>query len=703
MNHTVRTDLREGVAVLTLDNPPVNSISADLRQALAAALAAADADPAVGAIVITGARGTFCGGAEVREFNTPAQRRSPTLPELNRLQDGLHKPLVAAIEGVALGGGLELALACHWRVAAHGAQFALPEVGLGLMPGSGGTQRLPRLVPLDAALALMTTGNAVDGRRAAELEMVDQVVHGDVVEHAVALALRATQRADGGLRRARDLPLRAGPDAAPVLAAARDRLARSPRALPGARAVVDVCEAALRFTFDEALALERQHFLALLAAPEFPALRHAFFAERTSRRIPGLRPDTPARPLRTTAVIGAGTMGTGIAIALAGAGLPVVLVDAKPDALDRALSGVAAHFSGEQSKGRLTEAQAQERTVRVRPAQRIEDAADADLVIEAAFESLDVKQSIFRALDACLKPGAILATNTSTLDIDRIAAATSRPHDVVGLHFFSPAHLMRLLEVVRGAATADDVLATAMALGRRLGKVAVLSGVCDGFIGNRMLQKYLQQALFLLDEGATPAQVDAAMEAWGMAMGPFAVGDLAGLDIGWAVRKRRREEGGAMRYSRIADIVCEQGRLGQKTGQGWYRYEAGSRGRQQDPAVLDLLQAHRAAIGIEAREIGAEEIVQRLTLALANEGAAILAEGIALRASDIDTVWINGYGFPAMRGGPMFHADRLGLPAVVQAIEALQGGYEGDQWTLSPLLRERAEKGASLGAAEGSA
>ncbi|HSV81467.1 MAG TPA: 3-hydroxyacyl-CoA dehydrogenase NAD-binding domain-containing protein [Ramlibacter sp.] len=681
MNTPVHSETRDGIAVLTLANPPVNSISAALRTALAAALQAADADPAVRAIVLTGAGGVFCGGAEVREFNTPAQRQSPTLPELNLVQDGLRKPLVAAIEAFALGGGLEVALACHWRLAKAGARLGLPEVKLGLMPGSGGTQRLPRLVPLADALGMMTTGEPVDAARAAELGLVDQLVEGDLLAAAIAFARRA------GVRRVRDLPVRAGDEAAQVLAQARARLARAPGA---AVDVVAACEAALKLPFDAGLAFERERFLARLAAPEFPARRHAFFAEREARRIPDLPAGTRPRPLAATAVIGAGTMGTGIAIALANAGLPVTLIDTQAAVLDRAMTAITAHYETELKKGRLTAQAAAHRSALVRPGATVTEAASADLVIEAAFESMEVKQEIFRALDAIARPGAVLATNTSTLDVNRIAAVTARPGDVVGLHFFSPAHLMRLLEIVRADATAPDVLATALELGRRLGKVAVLSGVCDGFIGNRMLQKYLQQALFLLDEGATPAQVDGAIEAWGMAMGPFAVGDLAGLDIGWSVRKRRRAEGSTMRYSAIADRICEQGRLGQKTGKGWYRYEPGSRKRLADPEVDRLLQEHRAAIGTTTRLIADEEIVQRLLFALANEGAALLAEGIALRASDIDAVWIHGYGFPAWRGGPMFHADRVGPSLVVEAIEGFRRGYAGDQWQLSPLLRERA-------------
>jgi 3-hydroxyacyl-CoA dehydrogenase len=702
MNSPVHSHTIDGVAVLTIANAPVNSISAAVRTGLAAALKRAGDDPAVVAIVLVGADGAFCGGAEVREFNTPRQRQSPTLPELNAIQDACPKPLVAAIAGFALGGGLEVALACHWRVALPGVKFALPEVKLGLMPGAGGTQRLPRLVPMPQAVAMMTTGNAIDTSKAAEYGLVDEVVQGDLTAGAVAFARRMAARTDGGLRRVRDLDVRASEDAKDVLDGLRQKFSRTARASRGALEIVAACEAAMTLPFHAGLAFERERFLQLLASPEFKALSHAFFAERESRKIAGLPTSAQAREVHTAAVIGAGTMGTGIALCLANADLPVTLIDTVAASLDRATAAVRKHYETEAAKGRLSPAESERRIALIRLAPALQDAANADVVIEAAFESMDVKQGIFRTLDSVAKPGAVLATNTSTLDVDLIADATSRPQDVIGLHFFSPAHLMRLLEVVRCERTADDVLATAMALGKRLGKVSVVSGVCDGFIGNRMLQKYLQQALFLLDEGCTPQQVDQAMEDWGMAMGPFAVGDLAGLDIGWAVRKRRREEGGAMVYSRIADIVCEAGRFGQKTGKGWYRYEPGSRARLPDPEVDRLLAEHRQALGIQPRAIEASEITERLLFALANEGAAILDEGIAQRASDVDVVWMTGYGFPAFRGGPLFHADAQGLAAVLSRIEQFSRGYQGGQWKVAPLLQRLASEGGSFKSLEAS-
>jgi 3-hydroxyacyl-CoA dehydrogenase len=686
MTTPVHYQITDGVAVLTIDNEPVNSISAAVRAGIASGIERAVAAPDVSAIVLMGARDVFCGGAEVREFNTPLQRQSPTLPELNKLQDECPKPIVAAIAGFAFGGGLEIAMACHWLIALRGAKLGLPEVKLGLMPGSGGTQRLPRLVPMDVAVEMMTTGKPLDADAAWTHGLVSELVDDDLFGRAIALA-KNMAKAPNGLRKVSALSVRSAAGTADLLEATKRKFSGS-RASLGALEILACCEAAMRLPFNEGLAFERERFLRLLAGPEFKALSHAFFAERESRKVPGLT--AGSRPVNESAVIGAGTMGSGIAMCLANAGLPVTLIDTDAGSLERGMGAVRKYYDTEFTKGRLTQAELEARLALVKPITDITAAATADLIIEAAFERMDVKQAIFRRLDALAKPGAVLATNTSTLDIDRIAEVTSRPQDVIGLHFFSPAQMMRLLEVVRCKRTADDVLSTAMQLGRRLGKVAVVSGVCDGFIGNRMLQKYLQQALFLLDEGCTPQQVDEAMEAWGMAMGPFAVGDLAGLDIGWAVRKRRREEGSTMVYSAIADKICEAGRLGQKTGKGWYRYEAGNRKRLHDPEVDQLLAQHRASIGVKQRVISPAEIVERLTFALANEGAAILDEGIALRASDIDIVWITGYGFPASKGGPQFNANAVGLPWVLERMKSFARGYQGDQWSISPYLRRLA-------------
>lgn len=690
----VHYEIDDRVGIITITHPPVNSISAAVRTGIATALQRAQADPTVTAIVLMGAGDAFSGGAEVREFNTPRQLQRPTLPELNALQDGCSKPIVAALAGFAFGGGLELALACHWRIALEGTRMGLPEVRLGLMPGSGGTQRLTRLVPMATAIRMMTTGEPLDAADAHAQGLVDAVVSSNLRRAAIALARKVSERTDCGLRCVRDLPVRDADQAAQLVADARAKL---PKARPTTRAALEVlaaCEAAAQLPFDQGLAFERERFLRLLASPDFKGLSHAFFAEREARKVPGA--DGTGRPVHSTAVIGAGWMGRGIALSLLNAGLPVILVDTKQDAVERGLEEIRKHYETEVGKARLSRGAAQERIDRVRGSTRIAEVAEADVIIEAAFERMDVKLEIFRALDQAAKPGAVLATNTSTLDIDRIAEATARPQDVIGLHFFSPAHVMRLLEVIRCRHTDPEVLATAMHLGRRLGKVSVVSGVCDGFIGNRMLQKYLQQALFLLDEGCSPQQVDQAMEDWGMAMGPFAVGDLSGLDIGYSVRQRRREEGSTMAYSAIADKICEAGRLGQKTGKGWYRYELGSRKRLHDPEVDAILARHRKELNIPQRQVTSEEIVNRLVLALANEGAHILEEGIALRPSDVDAVWVAGYGFPAHRGGPLFHADSLGLPEVVRMITTFAGGYHGDQWAVAPLLRRLATEHGSF-------
>jgi len=690
----VHYEIDDRVGIITIAHPPVNSISAAVRTGIAAALERAQADPTVTAIVLMGAGDAFSGGAEVREFNTPRQLQRPTLPELNALQDRCSKPVVAALAGFAFGGGLELALACHWRIALEGTRMGLPEVRLGLMPGSGGTQRLTRLVPMATAIRMMTTGDPLPAADAHAHGLVDELVRSDLRRAAIAFARSVTRRADGGLRRVRDLAVRDASQATQLIADARAKLPKARATTRAALEVLAACEAAAQMPFDQGLAFERERFLRLLASPDFKGLSHAFFAEREARKVPGA--DGAGRAIHSTAVVGAGWMGRGIALSLLNAGLPVVLLDTKQEAVERGLQEIRQHYDTEVAKGRLSPATAQERIARVQGTTRMVDVAGADVIIEAAFERMDVKLEIFRALDQAAKPGAILASNTSTLDIDRIAEATTRPQDVIGLHFFSPAHVMRLLEVVRCRRTDPEVLATAMHLGRRLGKVSVVSGVCDGFIGNRMLQKYLQQALFLLDEGCSPQQVDQVMEDWGMAMGPFAVGDLSGLDIGWSVRKRRREEGSTMVYSAIADKICEAGRLGQKTGKGWYRYEPGSRKRLPDPEVDAILERHRAELDIPRRQVSSEEIVSRLILALANEGAHILEEGIAVRASDVDAVWVAGYGFPAHRGGPLFHADTIGLSEVEKSIASFARGYQGDQWAVAPLLHRLASAGSSF-------
>jgi 3-hydroxyacyl-CoA dehydrogenase len=690
MSELTQYAVRDGAAVITLNNPPVNGLGNALRAALLEQLKRADADFAVRAVVLVGSAKAFSGGADIREFNAP--RLKPDLPEVNDFQDAMTKPLVAAIGGFALGGGLELALACHYRVAAPGAQLGLPEVKLGILPGSGGTQRLPRIVPMAEALRMMTTGTFISAEKAKELGLVDEIVHGELLGEALKFAAKLVK--DGkGPRRIRDMKAKLDGDAKAFFAQVRAQVAKESKGYPAPLEIVACAEAAATLPFDEGRKIERSRFDKLVEGPESKALRHVFFAERQTTKIPDLPEDTPVREIAKAAVVGAGTMGGGIAMCFANAGIPVTVIETAQDALDKGLKRIRDNYAATVAKGRLAQADMDKRLGLIRGTLNLGNIADADIVIEAVFERLDVKQELLKTLDGVVKQGAILATNTSTLDVDKIAAATTRPQDVVGTHFFSPANVMRLLEVVRAKRTAKDVLATTLKLGKRLKKVPVVSGVCDGFIGNRMLEKYVQQCLFLLDEGASPQQVDGALQAWGMAMGPFAMYDMAGNDIGWEVRKRRAKERPDFVYSKIADRIAELGRYGQKTAKGWYRYEAGSRKPIPDDDVQKIIEAHRKEIGVTARRISDAEIVERCMYALANEGARILEEGIALRASDIDIVYLTGYGFPPYRGGPMFYADTVGLESVLAAIQKFQQGYQGAQWKPAPLLVQLAKQG----------
>ena len=678
--------VRDGIAVITMDNPPVNGLGNALRAGLMDGLNKADADPAVKGVVIIGSARFFSGGADIREFNQ--KRLPPDLPDVNDRQDAMKKPLVAAIGGFALGGGLELALGCHYRVAAPKSQVGLPEVKLGILPGSGGTQRLPRIVPMAEAVRLMTTGAMLPAEKAKEYGLIDEIVQGDLLEGALSFTKKILGKP---LPRIRDRRAQLEGDPKAFFAQVREQVAKESKGYPAPLEIVACAEAAASKPFDEGRKEERERFNKLVVGSESKALRHMFFAERQTSKIPDVPEDTPVRELKRAAVIGAGTMGGGIAMNFANAGIPVTLIDMNQAAVEKGIGIIKKNYAATVSKGRLKQEDMDKRMALIKPS--TEFPADADIFIEAVFERMDVKKDIFGKLDKLAKPGAILATNTSTLDVDEIARATKRPQDVIGTHFFSPANVMRLLEVVRGRETAKDVLATTMKLGKRLKKVPVVSGVCDGFIGNRMLEKYGQQSLFLLDEGATPQQVDAAMAKFGMAMGPFTMYDMAGNDIGWEIRKRRYQERPDFVYSKIADRVCEQGRFGQKTGKGFYKYEAGNRKPVPDPDVDQILTAYRKEIGAKPRTISDEEIVERLIYALVNEGAHILEEGIALRASDIDMVYLTGYGFPPFRGGPMFYADTVGLDKVLKSIQSFQQGYQGAQWQPAPLLVKLAKEG----------
>ncbi len=686
MSDVAQYTVRDGVAVITMNNPPVNGLGNALRAGLMEGLKKAESDPAVKGVVLIGAGKAFSGGADIREFGKP--REKPDLFEVNDQQDAMKKPLIAAISGFALGGGLELALGCHYRLAEPKAQLGLPEVKLGILPGSGGTQRLPRIVPMAEALRMMTTGTPISAQRAKDLGLVDEVVSGDLLQAALQFAQRKPP-----VRRIREMPAKLEGDLEAFFAKARDQVAAESRGYPAPLEIVACAAAAASLPFDEGRKIERERFARLVASAESKALRHMFFAERQTSKIPDVPEDTQVRPIRKAAVIGAGTMGGGIAMCFANAGIPVTLIDMTQEAVDKGMQRIKGNYAATVEKGRLTAADMDRRMALINGNSNLGKVADADIVIEAAFERMDVKQELFKKLDGIVQQGAILATNTSTLDVDKIAAATTRPEDVIGTHFFSPANVMRLLEVVRGKKTAKDVLATTMKLGKTLKKVPVVSGVCDGFIGNRMLEKYVQQSLFLLEEGATPAQIDGALQRWGMAMGPFAMYDMAGNDIGWEIRKRRAKERPDMVYSKFADRICEKGWFGQKSGRGWYRYEKGSRKPVPDPEVEKLLENYRKEIKVTPRKIADDEIVERCIYALANEGARILDEGIALRASDIDMVYLTGYGFPPYRGGPMFYADQVGLDKVLSSIKRFQDGYQGSQWQPAPLLAKLAKEG----------
>ena len=681
---------RGAVAAIGFNNPPMNTLAHALRVAVREALQKAIDDPAVKAIVLNGGGRAFSSGAEIREFNTPAALASPNLRELIAAIEASPKPVVAAIHGFAMGGGLELSLGCHYRVAAPGAQLALPEVKLGLLPGAGGTQRLPRALGAERALEMIVSGNPVKSEAVAGTPLVDEIIEGDLLKGALAFAERVAAQP---LRKLRDLPVKAD-DA--FFAEARKRIAKGYRGFPAPAKCVEAVEAAVKLPFEEGVKFERRCFEELLASAESKALRHAFFGERTVAKIPDISEDVQTSEIRSAAVIGAGTMGGGIAMVFANAGIPVRLLEMNQERLDRGLATIRKNYAGSVARGRLAQDEMDRRLARISTTLAYEDIGDADIAVEAAFEDMQVKKEVFARLDRVMKRGAILATNTSTLDVNQIAASTSRPEAVIGTHFFSPANVMRLLEVVRGAKTSKETLTTAMKLGKTLGKTAVVSGVCDGFIGNRMLERYLQQATFLLDEGASPQQVDEALQDWGLAMGPFAMGDLAGNDVGWYVRKRRMKERPEFTYSKIPDRICELGRFGQKTGTGYYRYESGSRTPIPDPTVEALIANYRKEAGITPRAIDAREIVERCMFALANEGARILEEGIALRAVDVDMVYLAGYGFPRTRGGPMFYADTVGLKNVVAAIEKYAKGYQGKCWQVAPLLAQLAAEGKTF-------
>ena len=683
------------VAVIELHNPPVNALSHAIRQKLAAELARAEADPAVKAVVLVGNAEFFSAGADVKEFNTPKMVAEPNLATLLLLFEHSLKPTIVAIAGNALGGGFELALACHYRVASPEARVGLPEVKIGLIPGSGGTQRLPRAVGLEAAINMIVSGEPVRAADLARTGLFDRIIEGDLIAGAKEFA-RAVVAEGKPAKLLRDRPVGYA-NHEPLLYFARNMVKAKAGPFPAPAACLDAIEACVTASsFDEGVRKEREIFLGLLQGPESRAIRHVFFAERAAGKIADVPSKTPVRAIASVGVIGAGTMGGGITMNFLNAGIPVSLLEVNQEALDKGIATIRRNYESSIKKKKMTPAELETRMALLKPTVSYEDLGSADLVIEAVFEELSVKEAVFRKLDAVAKQGAILATNTSTLDVDKIAAFTRRPADVVGLHFFSPANIMRLLEVVRGKATAKDVLATVMGMSKKIRKLAVVSGVCDGFIGNRMLHRYTAQAGYLLEEGCLPSQVDRAMEKFGLAMGPFRVGDLAGNDIGWAIRKRRAAEGRGTDEGKIADRLCEMGRFGQKTNAGWYDYKPGDRTPRPNAEVDAMIVKYSAEIGIARRNLDDREIVERLVYALVNEGARILEERIAQRASDIDLVYLNGYGFPILRGGPMFYADTVGLPEVVAAIRRYAHGVHPEPWKPAPLLEKLAADSGSF-------
>jgi 3-hydroxyacyl-CoA dehydrogenase len=689
---------RGSVAVITLNNPPVNGLGYETRKGITDGLDRAATDPAIKAIVITGAGKAFSGGADIREFGSPKALAEPNLLSVIKAVEDSPKPVIAAVHSVCMGGGLELALGCHYRVGAPGTQVALPEVKLGLVPGAGGTQRLPRVLGVETALNMIVSGEPVKSEQLASLpgqKLFDRMADGDVVDAAIALAKEVAD--------VRPLPLvrnlkatHTNPDG--YFQFARNTVKAMAKNFPAPAKCVDAVEASVKRKFEDGMVYEREIFVALMMTPECKALRHAFFAERAASKIPDVPEDTPVRKIEKVAVIGAGTMGGGISMNFLNAGIPVTIIEMKQEALDKGLAIIRKNYEAQVKKGKLKQDKYDQRMALLSTTLTYDGIKDADLVIEAVFEDLGVKEQVFKTLDEVMKPGAILASNTSTLDVNKIAAFTKRPQDVVGMHFFSPANVMKLLEVVRGEKTAKDVLATVMQIAKKIKKTAVVSGVCDGFIGNRMIEQYSRQAGFLLEEGATPAQVDKAIEKFGFAMGPFRMGDLAGNDIGWAIRKRRYQEKPKMRYSKTADLLCEMGRFGQKTGAGWYDYQAGKRDAIPSPVVNEMIEKHRAELGIKPRKISDEEIVHRLVYALVNEGAKIVEEGIASKASDIDMVYLTGYGFPLHRGGPMCYADTQGLFNVVQTMKRFAKNPHDDAafWQPAPLLAKLAAEGKSF-------
>ncbi len=699
---TTTFNVHDEVALITLVNPPVNGLNWQTRQQCLIHLEQALDDPHIKAIVLTGEGKAFCGGADIKEFGTPKALQEPNLHTLITAFENADKPIVAALHSVVMGGGLELSLACHYRVSAPGCQIALPEVKLGLIPGAGGTQRLPRVLGVEVALNMIVSGEPILSER---LNMVpaqklfDKMATSaeDLIPEALDFAREIST--DRPLPRVRDLSLK-HPQADAYFQFAKNMVKNSPQAknLPAPLKAIEAIRQATLLPFAQGLAFERETFLNLMWTPESRALRHLFGAQRNAAKVADLDKDTPIKNIQTVGIVGSGTMGGGIAMNFLMAGLPVTLLDTSQEALDKGVLTLTQNFEDRVKKGKLKAEKLQSMLKALSTTVHYADLSHCDLIIEAVFEDLAVKEKVFKALDACAKQGAILATNTSTLDVNAIASFTQRPGDVLGMHFFSPANVMKLLEVVRAEKTSKEVLASVMSVAKKIKKIAVVSGVCDGFIGNRMIEQYSRQAGFLLEEGCSPAQIDQALERFGFAMGPFRMSDLAGNDIGWAIRKRRYIERPEMKYSPMGDLICVLGRFGQKTGAGWYDYKSGKRDAIHSPLVEKLLEDYRTEHGLKKRNVTDDEIVQRLVFSLVNEGAKILEEGIASKSSDIDMVYITGYGFPIFRGGPMHYAQEFGLLNMVGAMNRFAQNPKDDAqfWQPAERLLSLAKEGRAF-------
>jgi 3-hydroxyacyl-CoA dehydrogenase len=696
MTELVQLTSNNGVAVITINNPPVNALSPGVPEGISEALDQIASDAGVKVTVLIGGGRTFVAGADIKEFGKMTSgkpRGAGLLPLLLKIEDSA-KPVIVAIHGTAFGGGMELAMAGHYRVALATAQFGQPEVKLGLIPGAAGTQRLPRLAGVAKAVEMCVSGNPINAEEALKLGIVDRIIEGDLLAGALTFAREAAGK-PAPKTRERDGKLGNAAENAGIFAAAREAAAKKQRGLLAPARAIDAVEVATKMPFEEGCKTEQKLFIECLFSEQSKSLIHVFFSEREVAKIPDIPKQTSVIPIHSAAVVGAGTMGGGIAMVLANAGIPVLLKEADQAALDRGLATIRANYANSVKRGRFSQDTAEERLKRITPTLAYDAFSNVDLVIEAVFEGMALKKEVFKELDRVCKPGAILASNTSTLSVDEIASATARPESVIGTHFFSPANVMRLLEIVRGKASSKEVVATCMQLSKALDKVGVLVGNCRGFVGNRMFGPYRREAQFLIEEGAGVEAVDQALSDFGMAMGPLATGDLAGLDVGWRIRKEYRHlETPGIRQPFVEDRLCELGRYGQKTGAGWYKYDE-QRRASPDPAVGELIRRWVEEAGIAQRKISADETTDRCLYALVNEGARILEEGIALRASDIDIIYIYGYGFPAFRGGPMWYADTVGLKHVYERITEFQR-QQGEIWQPAPLLKQLAEQGKTF-------